>query len=144
MGAVPTIRTYSELIQIPTFDERFEYLKIGGGVGADTFGFDRYLNQRFYTSKEWREIRDYIIVRDLGHDMAMPDNEYEIFGMIVVHHMNPMCIVDLTSHKADILDPEFLVCVSDTTHRAIHYGDKDTLSSFFPIERKPGDTCLWR
>lgn len=139
-----TIRRYSDLMCIPTFKERFDYLKIGGRVGYDTFGYDRYLNQAFYKSKEWRAVKDYVVMRDLGHDMCMPDPAYEIRGLIVVHHMNPMTVDDLISHSPDILDPEFLVCVSEMTHKAIHYGSEDILPLFTLTERRPGDTCLWR
>lgn len=138
------IKRYSDLIQIKSYDERFEYLRIGGKVGSDTFGFDRYLNQAFYRSNEWKQIRDYVIARDIGHDLAMDDPIYEIPGLIVVHHMNPISVNDLTKHTPDILDPEFLVSVSDQTHRAIHYGTKDNLPLFSFTERRPGDTCPWR
>lgn len=138
------IRRYSELICIPSFEDRFEYLKLNGKIGYDTFGFDRYLNQQFYTSKEWRAIRDYVIMRDYGHDLAMKDPLYEIRSVITVHHMNPIDVSDITGHKPDILDPEFLVSVSEQTHKAIHFGSRDNLPSFVVLERKPGDTCLWR
>lgn len=137
-------RRYSDLIKLPTIKERYEYLKLDGAVGEATFGFDRYLNQRFYRSKEWRQLRDQIIVRDNGCDLAMPDDAYSIRGSIIVHHMNPVSIEDLIKKIDDILDPEYLVCVSDKTHRAIHYGDESGLPLTKFVERVPGDTCLWR
>lgn len=135
------IRTYSELIQIPTFTERFEYLRLDGQVGVETFGFDRYLNQRFYHSAEWRSIRDYIIARDLGCDLAM--DGYEIYGKIYIHHMNPITQMDIVHSNADMLDPEFLICATHNTHNAIHYGDASLLVTG-PIERRPNDTCPWK
>lgn len=138
------IRRYSELIGIPTFEERYEYLKLNGKIGYDTFGFDRYLNQQFYRSKEWKSIRDYVIMRDYGHDLAMQDPMYEIHSIITVHHMNPMAIKDITDHNPEILDPEFLISVSEQTHKAIHFGDRSNLPSFVVLERRPNDTCLWR
>lgn len=135
------IRTYSELIQIPTFTERFEYLRLDGQVGVETFGFDRYLNQRFYHSAEWRSIRDYIIARDLGCDLAM--NGYEIYGKIYIHHMNPITQMDIVRSNADMLNPEFLICTTHNTHNAIHYGDASLLVTGL-IERRPNDTCPWK
>lgn len=134
------IRTYSELIQIPTIRERFEYLRLGGIVGESTFGFDRYLNQALYTSREWRDLRHEIIARDNGCDMAM--DGWEIGDRIIVHHMNPLTIEDIDSRNPDILDPRFLVCVSSQAHNAIHFGDESLLLRE-PIERRPGDTCPW-
>lgn len=136
-----SIRTYSELIKLPTFIERFEYLRLDGIIGEETFGFDRYLNQLFYKSKEWLRIRDEVIVRDNGCDLAIPDRE--IHGRIIVHHMNPINIEDVLYRKKDILDPEFLVCTIKNTHNAIHYGDSDLLITE-PIERTKNDTCPWR
>lgn len=136
-----SIRTYSELIKLPTFIERFEYLRLDGIIGEETFGFDRYLNQLFYKSKEWLRIRDEVIVRDNGCDLAIPDRE--IHGRIIVHHMNPINIEDVLYRKKDILDPEFLVCTIKNTHDAIHYGDSDLLITE-PIERTKNDTCPWR
>lgn len=137
----PIIRTYSEMIQIPTFIDRFEYLRLDGRVGVETFGFDRYLNQRFYHSSEWRSIRDYIIARDLGCDLAMEG--YEIYGKIYIHHMNPITQMDIVHSNADMLDPEFLVCTTHNTHNAIHYGDVSLLVTG-PVERRPNDTCPWK
>lgn len=135
------IKTYSELIQIDSFIDRFRYLKIDGGVGIETFGFNRYLNQQFYKSKEWRKVRDFVIVRDNGCDLAIPDRE--ILGIITIHHLIPITEDDIINRNPMILDPEFLVCVSDNTHKAIHYSDETILFEDI-IERKPYDTCPWR
>ena len=135
------IRTYSELIQLPTFEERFNYLKLHGDVGRETFGFDRYLNQRFYKSKEWNQVRDRVIVRDFGCDLACED--IPISGQIIVHHMNPFTIEELETNPSILLDPEFLICVSLDTHNAIHYGDSSILKKNVLVERKPNDTKLW-
>lgn len=135
------IRTYSELIKFNSFEDRFEYLKLKGYVGEDTFGFDRYLNQVFYKSPEWKKIRDEVIIRDNGCDLGM--YEYEIFGKIYVHHMNPISVEDIESRASDILNPEFLICCSHQTHNAIHYGDTDLLPKGL-IERTPYDTCPWK
>ena len=135
------IRTYSELIQLPTFDERFNYLRLDGVVGKDTFGFDRYLNQQFYRSSEWKRIRNRVIVRDNGCDLGIDD--YEIHGRILIHHMNPISIEDL-QHMSDLLmNSEYLICVSHRTHNAIHYGDESLIVTA-PIERTQNDTCPWR
>ena len=135
------IRTYTELIRIPTFKERFEYLKLDGSVGSETFGFDRYLNQIFYNSKEWRRLRNEIIVRDKGCDLAC--NGYEIQGNIIIHHMNPITIEDIIDRNEDILNPEYLISTVLSTHNAIHYGDKNLLINE-PIERRKNDTCPWK
>ena len=137
------IRTYSELIQLPTFLERYRYLRLGGRVGEDTFGFDRYLNQRFYrTDREWLdEVRPYVIRRDLGCDLGMPDRE--ILGNIIVHHMNPITKEDIIRRTRYLLDPEYLICTVDNTHKAIHYGDEHLLM-IAPVERRRNDTCPWR
>ena len=137
-----TIRTYSELVKLGTFEERFEYLKVCGKVGEETFGFDRYLNQRFYhNTNEWRHIRDYVISRDLGRDLAMEG--YDICGRIYVHHMNSIAPDDIVHSEKSILDPEFLICTSFNTHNAIHYGDVSLLITG-PVERRPNDTCPWK
>lgn len=136
-----SIRTYSELIKIPTFTERFEYLRLDGIVGEETFGFDRYLNQVFYKSKEWLEARDYVIVRDFGCDLGIEG--HEIFGRILVHHMNPIRKEDIISRSKLLINPEYLICVSKRTHDAIHYGDGSLLISE-PIERTKNDMCPWR
>lgn len=134
------IRTFSELIRIRTFEERFEYLSLHGTVGRSTFGYDRYINQRFYTSREWKLVRDEVIVRDLGCDLAM--DGYEIHDRVYIHHMNPMDAQAIIDEDRAILDPEFLICTSHRTHNAIHYGDKNLLREPL-VERRPGDTRLW-
>ena len=140
MMALKMIKTYSELISLPTFKERYEYLKIGGKVGTETFGFDRFLNQAFYKSREWLPIRDRIIVRDNGCDLAMEG--FDIFGRIIVHHLNPITLDDILEMNDLVLNPEYLVCVSHMTHQAIHYGDANLLPKGL-IERRKNDTCPW-
>ena len=135
------LRCYRELIRLKTFDERFEYLKLKGIVGEATFGYDRYLTQLLYTSGEWRRIRRDIILRDNGCDLAVEG--YDIPDIIIVHHMNPISVEDLIDFSEDVINPEYLICVSHDTHNAIHYGDKSLLTRE-PIERKPGDTCPWK
>ena len=136
-----SIRTYSELITLPTFIERYRYLKLSGRVGEDTFGFDRYLNQVFYQSKEWRSIRDYVITRDNGCDLGMVG--HEIYGRILIHHMNPITADDILKRSDLLLNPEYLICTIKNTHDAIHYSDESLLITD-PIERKQNDTCPWR
>ena len=136
-----SIKTYSELIALPTFEERYEYLRLNGRVGEDTFGFDRYLNQNFYRSAEWRRIRDRVIVRDNGCDLAIDDRI--IYGKILIHHMNPITDKDLFNLSDILLDPEYLICVSHNTHNAIHYGDGERLVKD-PIVRTKHDTCPWK
>lgn len=136
-----TIRTYSELILLPTFEERFEYLRLDGRVGEDTFGFDRYLNQLFYRSYEWRKIRDYVIIRDNGCDLGVEG--YNIYGKVLIHHMNPITARDIERRTDLLLDPEYLICVTHDTHNAIHYGDENLIIKA-PIERRPNDTCPWK
>lgn len=133
--------TYRELIRIPTFRERYEYLKLAGSVGDQTFGFDRYLNQQFYASREWRLFRNKIIARDNGNDMAHAD--YPINGLVIIHHLNPLTIEDFEEHSQALFDPENVVAVSHVTHEAIHYGSYDLLPQDL-IERKPYDTVPWR
>ena len=135
------IKTYSELITIPTFEERFEYLKLDGRVGAETFGFDRYLNQAFYKSDEWLSIRDYVITRDNGCDLGVEG--YEIYGRIIIHHMNPITKEDILQRSKFLIDPEYLITTIKRTHDAIHYGDSNLLVKA-PIERSKNDTCPWR
>lgn len=132
--------TYSELIQIPTFIDRFRYLKLSASVGEETYGWDRYLNQTLYKSKEWRETRERIIIRDDGCDLAHPD--YLIGGRILIHHLNPITKRDILDRNPLIFDPENLVCISHITHEAVHYGSEDLLMKDF-VERMPGDTKLW-
>ena len=136
-----TIRTYSELITIPTFEERYKYLKIGGKVGEETFGFERYLNQEFYKSHEWQSIRRQVIVRDLGCDLGIEGRE--IHGKIIVHHMNRITIDDIVSASDFLLNPEYLICTLKSTHDAIHYGDESLLIKA-PVERTKNDTCPWK
>lgn len=136
-----SIKTYSELVRLPTFEERFEYLKLKGSVGKDTFGHDRYLNQVFYTSQEWRRLRDEIIIRDNGCDLGIGGRE--IGGKIYIHHLNPLGVNDVLTHSEYLVNPEYLICVSFETHNAIHYGDINLLPRD-PIERKRNDTCPWR
>lgn len=134
-------KSYSELILIPTFIERFRYLKIGGKVGEETFGYDRILNQIFYKSKEWRAVRDSVIVRDHGCDLGIEDRE--ILGHIYVHHINPITLQDIERRSDILLDPENLICTMRTTHNAIHYGD-ETLLLMEPVTRRANDTCPWK
>lgn len=134
------IRTYSELKRIPTFEERFDYLQLNGSVGRSTFGFERYLNQQFYTSRQWRQTREKVIARDNGLDLGV--DGYEIFDRIIIHHINPMTIEDIENGSPDILEPEFLITTTHRTHNAIHYGDNTLLPKPL-IERRPGDTKLW-
>lgn len=136
-----SIRTYSELILLPTFEERFKYLQLNGRVGDDTFGFDRYINQNFYRSAEWKRIRDYIIVRDNGCDLAV--DGYEIHGRILIHHMNPITIKDVELSTEYLMNPEYLICVTHNTHNAIHYGDEKQIITG-PIVRTKNDTCPWK
>lgn len=135
------MRTYSELITIPTFEERFKYLQLNGEVGQDTFGFDRYLNQVFYRSPEWKRVRDQVIIRDNGCDLAHP--EHGIVGRIIIHHMNPVSLRDIEERNEDILNPEYLISTTHATHNAIHYGDESLLPRD-PVERRPNDTCPWK
>jgi hypothetical protein len=133
-------RSYSELVRLRTFEERFDYLKLGGVVGRSTFGFDRYLNQKFYTSKQWRDIRHAVIARDNGCDLGSDD--YEIHDRIYIHHLNPMTVADIESGDMSILDLDNLIATTHQTHNAIHYGDETKLRRVF-VERSPGDTKLW-
>lgn len=135
------IRTYSELIRLHTFEERFRYLDLTGVVGEETFGFDRWINQQFYQSTEWRNLRRSIIIRDMGCDLGV--RGYEIGGRIIIHHMNPITKQDILEANEFLMDPEYMICVSDNTHKAIHYGDENLLIKA-PIERRKFDTCPWR
>lgn len=136
------IKTYSELITLPTFRERFRYLRIGGRVGEETFGWDRKINQYFYQrSDEWKSIRNYVIVRDNGCDLGIEG--YDIYSHIIVHHINPITVEDIRMSSDYLLDPEFLICTSLNTHNAIHYGDESLLYTSL-IERTKNDTCPWR
>lgn len=135
------IRTYSELSKLSTFEERFEYLRIDGKVGKETFGFDRYLNQTFYRSSKWKSIRDEVILRDNGCDLGVEG--HEIYGRVIIHHMNPITAEDIERESAFLLDPEFLICTIHNTHQAIHYSDENLLIRA-PVERTKYDTCPWK
>ena len=135
------IRTYSELITLPTFLDRFEYLRLNGKVGEETFGYYRYLNQVFYRSAEWKKIRNLVIVRDNGCDLGL--SGYDIHGKVYIHHMNPITVDDIRNRSEFLLNPDYLICVSHMTHEAITYGDKSLLL-LEPIERTKNDTCPWR
>ena len=141
MKTMTTIRTYSELCQLSTFEDRFDYLRLNGSVGKDTFGFDRYLNQQFYRSSEWKRIRDRVILRDNGCDLGVEG--YEIRGRILIHHINPISVEDIHTMSDLLTNPEYLICVSHRTHNAIHYGDESLIITA-PIERTQNDTCPWR
>lgn len=135
------IRTYSELMKFDNFIDRYNYLKLGGKVGEETFGFDRYLNQQFYKSKEWLRLRDEIIIRDNACDLGMPDRE--IPSRIIIHHMNPITKNDIINQTEFLLNPEYMICVTKRTHDAIHYGDESLLFTGL-VERTKNDTCPWR
>lgn len=136
------MRTYTELIKLPTFEERYRYLRIGGRVGEETFGIDRWLNQVFYQKDpDWRAVRDAVIIRDGGCDLAMPDRQID--GRILVHHINPITKYDIIHRTPLLLDPENLICTVKSTHDAIHYGDESKLI-IAPVERRPNDTCPWK
>lgn len=135
-----TVRTYDELVRINSFEKRFKYLSLRGGVGDATFGHERYLNQQFYRSREWRHIRQVVIARDLGMDLGVEG--HEIYDKIIIHHMNPMSIEDVENGNSAILDPQYLITTTHRTHNAIHYGDASLLPQPL-VERRPGDTKLW-
>lgn len=135
------IRRYSELRALNTFEERFDYLQLGGQVGEDTFGFDRVFNQIFYHSKDWKKVRRDVIVRDAGCDLGIDGREIQ--GRIYIHHMNPISLSDIQNSTEFLLDPQYLICVSFDTHQAIHYGDKSLLP-LEPVERSRNDTCPWK
>lgn len=134
-------KRYSELILLPTFEERYKYLQLNGVIGDETFGFDRYVNQMFYRSQEWKQVRDYVIVRDNGCDLGIEG--HEIRGKILIHHMNPIGIKDIQQVNKFLLDPEYLITTMLSTHNAIHYGDESLLVKD-PIERSKNDTCPWK
>lgn len=136
------IKSYSELMRLTTFEERFNYLKLSGTVGAESFGFDRYLNQRFYKSKEWSLLRHKIIVRDNGCDLGVEG--FDIYKPMIIHHMNPITVDDIKHSTSALLDPEFLILTSLKTHNAIHYGDDSILQDDIYRERSMHDTCLWK
>lgn len=136
------MKTYSELITLPTFEERFEYLKLSAGVGIATFGSDRYLNQIFYRTPEWKRARRDVIARDEGFDLAHSDRP--IPGAIYVHHIDPITVEDVLNRSSKLFDLDNLVSISFNTHQAVHYGDKNLLTPTKPVERKPFDQCPWR
>lgn len=135
------IRCYHELKNIESLEDRYEYLKLAGRVGQETFGWERYLNQILYRSKRWKAARDDVIIRDNGCDLGVEG--FDIYDKIIIHHMNPITVKDLEENNPEIFNPEYLICTSDRTHKAIHYGDKSLLPKL-PIDRKPNDTCPWR
>lgn len=138
------MKTYTELISLPTFEERFEYLKMNGRVGAETFGYDRYLNQVFYNSHEWRQFRHQIIIRDNACDLGIEDRPILRKGQLLIHHMNPITKQQLIDRDPDLMNPEYvIVCMKNPTHEAIHYGDASLLVQNDLIVRTKGDTCLW-
>ena len=136
-----TTRTYSDLIFLPTFLERYRYLRLGGNVGLETFGHNRYLNQILYTSDRWRSFRDKIIIRDNGCDLGMEG--FEIYDRILVHHINPITVEDVLNENPKVFDPDNVICTSHNTHQAIHYGDENLLI-IEPAERFRNDTCPWK
>ena len=141
MVTTMSIRTYSELVTLSTFEERFKYLQLNGQVGESTFGFDRYMNQVFYRSQKWKSIRDFVIIRDCGCDLGVEG--YDIHGKIIIHHMNPLSTRDIKTESGFLLNPDFLICTTHNTHNAIHYGDENLLVTA-PIERTKNDTCPWK
>lgn len=141
MGMKKMIRTYSELIKLKTFKDRFEYLKLDGIVGEETFGFDRYMNQIFYKSREWTSVRRSVIIRDNGCDLGVEG--YEIHGKILIHHMNPINLSDIVHKTDELLNPDYLITTVLSTHNAIHYGEASLLP-VLPIERRANDTCPWK
>lgn len=137
------LRNYTELSRLKTFEERYRYLQLRGKVGEDTFGFDRWINQLFYHDKEWLSVRDRVIIRDKGCDLGMLDREIKGDVKIIIHHMNPITKEDILRRSEILLNPEYLICCLDSTHKAIHYGDENLLIQM-PRERRPFDTCPWR
>jgi len=136
------VKTYSELSKLKSFEDRYKYLRLNGNVGEDTFGFDRYLNQKLYTSREWKNVRNKVIARDNACDLGIP--ERDLLGRIYVHHMNPISVSDIEKSSEQLLNPEYLVCVSLDTHNAIHYGDENLLNKNKIITRTSNDTCPWK
>lgn len=137
------IKTYSELLKLYTFEERYRYLKLGGAVGKETFGYDRIFNQEFYRSREWKSIRDFVITRDRGCDLGMEGYEIPEGIRIYIHHMNPIMLEDIENHSDTLLEPEFLITTTHRTHNAIHYGDELLIASK-PVVRSRNDTCPWK
>ena len=138
------IRSYTELIQIQTFLERYRYLRLGGKVGEETFGWERYLNQTFYRSKEWREFRREIILRDHGCDLADLDHEFAPGELVIIHHMNPIETKDIVYQTEFLMNPEYVISVRKKTHDAIHYGDESLLFDYEYVPRQPNDMCPWK
>lgn len=139
------IRTYTEMMSLPTFEERFEYLRLDGQVGDSTFGYDRWLNQQFYhLDKDWKAVRRKVIIRDNGCDLASDDRPIPNGIRILIHHINPITVTDIQTRSSKLFDPENLVCTIESTHNAIHYGDANLLVPSKPITRLPNDTCPWR
>jgi hypothetical protein len=136
------IRSYKELVKLDNYEDRYLYLLLGDKIGEDTFGFDRYLNQTFYKSSEWKRLRNEIIIRDNGCDLGM--SGFDIYGKIIIHHMNPIRKNDILNATDYLMNPDFLICVSMDTHNAIHYGDKNYLDRFKDVSRSPNDICPWR
>ncbi len=141
--AVKSKKTYQELCLLETYEERFEYLRLDGAVGSETFGFDRYMNQLFYRSKEWKDLRDYVILRDNGCDLGVPGYEIKDKRSVRIHHMNPISINDLRYRTDLLLNPDYLITTTQKTHNAIHYGDEQQIIGT-PIKRSQNDTCPWR
>ena len=139
-----SIRTYSELMQIPTFLGRYQYLKLGGSVGVETFGWERHLNQDFYTSTEWRRFRREIILRDHGCDLGVDGYEFADRELIYIHHMNPIDVTDIIYRTEYLMNPEYVIACRDKTHKAIHYGDESLIMEYEHVVRSPNDTCPWR
>lgn len=136
------IRTYTELSRLQSFGDRFRYLMLCGAVSQETFGFDRYLNQKFYSSPEWKRIRRDVIIRDNGCDLGVEG--FDIYGKILIHHRNPITKTDISFSTDFLMNPEYLICVSMETHNAIHYGDVSYLDRFKIVERAKNDTCPWK
>lgn len=141
---IHSIRSYTELIKIPTFIERYRYLKLDGKVGEETFGWERYLNQKFYNSYEWRRFREQIITRDYGCDLAMFGHDFADGELIYIHHMNPIDSTDILNRTEFLMNPEYVIACRDSTHKAIHYGDESSIIPYEPIQRFPNDTCPWK
>lgn len=142
LADITTRKSYKQVLLLPSFQERYEYLKLTGIVGKETFGWDRYLNQALYRSQEWRNFRNKIIIRDNGCDLAHPDRPI-MYDKILIHHLNPIGITDVTNRSPVIFDPDNVICVSHMTHEAIHYGDESQLAKD-PVIRRPNDTCPWK
>lgn len=135
-------KSYNELSKLSSFKDRYDYARLHGSVGTETFGYDRYLNQSFYRSAEWKKVRNQVILRDDGCDLGTPG--VKIHGKIIIHHLNPLTLEDVENCSEKMLDPNNLVCVSQSTHNAIHYGDDEIVRSKELVERKPNDTCPWK